>query len=177
MWLWQWNCLWLHLSVCSSEHLSWLWSRVKQCRSLHIFFWLLSFGKFENELAKLYIEKRNQDKPFNCSPGYTWICTELLKNIILDSVDCPHLTPLSQISILRLNKERSGYFKFVPVVCAWSLPLPLLQLCFPPETLHQGLKHLGWNASKTLLWTKRVLKKEGGRIKAWLESNEWPTRG
>lgn len=46
----------------------------------------------------------------------------------------------------------------------------------PQRSAHQGLKHLGWNASKTLLWTERVLKKKKGRIKARLESNEWAAR-
>lgn len=37
----------------------------------------------------------------------------------------------------------------------WMADFPLLLSSSHPQKLHQGLKHLGWNASKKLLWTER----------------------
>lgn len=79
------------------------------------------------------------------------------------------------------TKRGDCYFFSIPVVCAQSSPLPLLQLSSPLEKLHQGLKHMGWNASKELLWTKRALEKEEGKNKSmtwkqWMghKGIKWP---
>lgn len=85
--------------------------------------------------------------------------------IFLSFISLSHSSKSNQ----QLQMQQSCYFKFPPCgFCTISAAPPAAAL-FSYREAPSGLKHLGWNASKELLWTRRVLEKEDRKNKsvAW----------